>query len=601
MAYNTDIKIKLAQQADKVVNALVIQTNGTTKATYNGSAAATVNITAAAVGAAASSHTHAGTAITGLTANRALISNGSGQVAVSAVTSTELGYLDGVTSNIQTQLNGKAASSHTHGLVHSDLTTTLPDTTTDNGWSMINSTYNGFILKSIRSQTSAPAWYASAYSSGIAFGGADTKAVISVNYSTPLIKFAGGNGTKPAWNMGISGTSGQTYNLNNYLPLSGGTLTGRLTANGKISVPTTGGTWISGMTGTNASIQVTTQQSNGNYHPIIYVKTNSNHVFNLGGIQNRVGFYGYYNGRTANGTDWFTEWNVDSGTLSHSGALFINNKVRIWGDNEGGNIRVYTPSGSTYYEMDALQNTFRLYYSDPYKVVFQTDTSGNITFGGNMLNCNSVRSTTVTTSSLDVTGSGGAQIGQGNKSILITEGGCAFGTYTSSGPVGPNVYFYGPVHDHYGWSHTTTNLRQCCYITDGSSSAVLNGNVRFCRYVSSSRRYKNTISQTFDDTCNPEKLYDLPVVTYRYNDGYTDDEPHGEKLHIGFIAEDIDELFPVACGYEDGLPENWNHMELIPGMMKLIQDQHKTQLKQEETIKNLMDRIEQLESIIFQK
>ena len=49
-----------------------------------------------------------------LTANRALISNSSGKVAVSAVTSTELGYLDGVTSNIQTQLNGKAASSHSH-------------------------------------------------------------------------------------------------------------------------------------------------------------------------------------------------------------------------------------------------------------------------------------------------------------------------------------------------------------------------------------------------------------------------------------------------------------------------------------------------------
>ena len=40
-----------------------------------------------------------------LAANRALISNGSGKVAVSAVTSTELGYLDGVTSAIQTQLN----------------------------------------------------------------------------------------------------------------------------------------------------------------------------------------------------------------------------------------------------------------------------------------------------------------------------------------------------------------------------------------------------------------------------------------------------------------------------------------------------------------
>lgn len=40
-----------------------------------------------------------------LTASRAVVSNASGKVAVSDVTSTELGYLDGVTSNIQTQIN----------------------------------------------------------------------------------------------------------------------------------------------------------------------------------------------------------------------------------------------------------------------------------------------------------------------------------------------------------------------------------------------------------------------------------------------------------------------------------------------------------------
>ncbi len=43
-----------------------------------------------------------------LTASRALVSDGSGKVAVSAVTSTEIGYLDGVSSAIQTQLNTKA-------------------------------------------------------------------------------------------------------------------------------------------------------------------------------------------------------------------------------------------------------------------------------------------------------------------------------------------------------------------------------------------------------------------------------------------------------------------------------------------------------------
>jgi len=44
-----------------------------------------------------------------LTASRALVSDGSGDVSVSAVTSTEIGYLDGVTSSVQTQLNDKAS------------------------------------------------------------------------------------------------------------------------------------------------------------------------------------------------------------------------------------------------------------------------------------------------------------------------------------------------------------------------------------------------------------------------------------------------------------------------------------------------------------
>lgn len=39
--------------------------------------------------------------------NQVLISNSSGKVAVSDVTSTELGYLDGVTSNVQIQLDKK--------------------------------------------------------------------------------------------------------------------------------------------------------------------------------------------------------------------------------------------------------------------------------------------------------------------------------------------------------------------------------------------------------------------------------------------------------------------------------------------------------------
>lgn len=85
-----------------------------TTAELNYTDGVTSNIQTQLNGKAASSHTHPVSQVTGLTASRALISDGSGHPAVSGVTSTELGYLDGVTSSIQTQLNGKAASSHTH-------------------------------------------------------------------------------------------------------------------------------------------------------------------------------------------------------------------------------------------------------------------------------------------------------------------------------------------------------------------------------------------------------------------------------------------------------------------------------------------------------
>lgn len=43
-----------------------------------------------------------------LTESRAVISNANGKLDVSSTTATELGYVHGVASNIQTQLNGKA-------------------------------------------------------------------------------------------------------------------------------------------------------------------------------------------------------------------------------------------------------------------------------------------------------------------------------------------------------------------------------------------------------------------------------------------------------------------------------------------------------------
>jgi len=78
--------------------------------------------------------TGAATTITSsdLTADRALLSNGSGKVAVSDITSTELGYLDGVTSNIQTQINSIGGSQDVFKTIAvSGQSSVVADTTTD--------------------------------------------------------------------------------------------------------------------------------------------------------------------------------------------------------------------------------------------------------------------------------------------------------------------------------------------------------------------------------------------------------------------------------------------------------------------------------------
>lgn len=105
-------------------------------------------------------------------------------------------------------------TNHSHGLAHQDFTVTLSDDNTNLKWTRLgNQNGGGFWLKSIRGQTKAPAWFLPDYSAGIAFGGADTKGIISVRYSQPGVRFAGGNGDAPVWYFTITGANDKTYDL----------------------------------------------------------------------------------------------------------------------------------------------------------------------------------------------------------------------------------------------------------------------------------------------------------------------------------------------------------------------------------------------------
>jgi hypothetical protein len=111
---------------------------------------------------------------------------------------------------------------HNHNTLDSDFGCTLPNNTTatytalnSNGW------ITGYFLKTIRGQYTAPSWFEGNYASGIAFGGADTHAVISCRYEFPRVTFCGGNGTEPNWWYRLQGTSGHNYILDDFITTSG--------------------------------------------------------------------------------------------------------------------------------------------------------------------------------------------------------------------------------------------------------------------------------------------------------------------------------------------------------------------------------------------
>lgn len=124
--------------------------------------------------------------------------------------------------------------------------------------------------------------------------------------------------------------------------------------------------------------------------------------------------------------------------------------------------------------------------------------------------------------------------------------------------------------------------------SNASGSTLILYNNYVYKLSSSSKRYKKHVKNM--TSSEAERLLDIPVVWFEYNEGYLapGDRFEGKPLP-GFYAEDVYEAFPEgAMLNEDGQVEDWNYRTMIPAMMKLIQDQ-------QETINSLNKRIERLE------
>lgn len=119
---------------------------------------------------------------------------------------------------------------------------------------------------------------------------------------------------------------------------------------------------------------------------------------------------------------------------------------------------------------------------------------------------------------------------------------------------------------------------------------------------SSSRKIKHDIKPLENEDLLAEHLYDVEVVQFKYNDDYlSDDDPNRGKDLVGFIVEDLNEVYPAAVSSEeeDSKEWTWSAIRIIPPMLKLIQDQK----KEIDSLKNKMEdmraRMDKLEQMIM--
>lgn len=130
--------------------------------------------------------------------------------------------------------------------------------------------------------------------------------------------------------------------------------------------------------------------------------------------------------------------------------------------------------------------------------------------------------------------------------------------------------------DFFAAGHSTT--------TNTANGFIFTTGGRIARSTASSERYKeNIVDLSQVPELDPKKLLDLPVRAFTYKEGElpeTDDRH--QQLIPGFIAEEVDAIYPVAADYVDG-PESWNDRMIVPALLSLVQDLYKRIEKLENT------------------
>lgn len=280
----------------------------------------------------------------------------------------------------------------------------------------------------------------------------------------------------------------------------------------------------------------------------------------------------------------YVNGDVDCSSLETSYAK-INGKLSVSGFGEDGNVKNYIDNLNQNV-WQSLQNAYRTNYGQQY------NTSIPLLINGNSL------------------GLANAQLilEYNNSYIRFRNDGNAFYIMNGDGNSWTNyIAFFkdGTVHMPnilrvntclrlpYATKAQTTSAANAFISSDG------NGNVAKTSKTSS-RRFKDSITPELDEDLNPEHLYDVDVIQFKYKKDYftNEDDIRYRKNMIGLIAEDVYDKYKIAADWhvdEDSgevLVDGWNEQYIIPALLKLIQNQHKELQEQRKEIDQLKETVD---------
>ena len=286
--------------------------------------------------------------------------------------------------------------------------------------------------------------------------------------------------------------------------------------------------------------------------------------------------------------------NTSTGAVSISGVITAGNLTDGTTTISGNNITtgtitgrtVQTSTGSNAVILNGSNNSLQIKANGSIvSHIVNFSSTGTIWHHGSTPDTNgfSYPSAKITASGIDISGSSSNYFSSSGTGNLVV------GATTYSG--GTHTFSNSFVANSTATFNSTMFAPNLTTSTAGTNLRVATGSIGEIQETSaSSIIFKENINSidTLPDL-NPSRLLDLPVRSFTYKSGYVSEEDDRfNKPLPGFIAEEVEEHYPIAVDYADGQPHTWNERFILPGMLALIQNLNQELI----SIKSRLDALE---------